>query len=66
MNTRHLCETHWDWTRDQVLSTWSSLSDREVDSVAGDYDGLVSLLSDRYGYGWSEAADRLDEMAAGS
>jgi len=66
MNTRDLCETKWSWAREHVLSTWPDLSDADIDSVARDYEGLVSLLADRFGYGWSEAADRLDEMAASS
>jgi len=66
MDTRHLCETRWSWTREHVLSTWPDLSDADIDTVARDYEGLVSLLADRFHYGWSEAADRLDEMAASS
>jgi len=66
MKTRDLCETRWEWTRDQVLSTWPRVSESDVDAVEGDYEGLVTLLSEEYGYGWDEAADRLDEMANSS
>lgn len=66
MNTRTLCETRWDWTRDRVLDTWPDVSENDLDSVAGDYEGLVTVLSETCGYGWDEAAERLDEMAYGS
>lgn len=66
MDTRHLCETRWGWTRDRVQDAWSTLPDEELEAVAGDHDGLVSLLSDHCGYGWHEAADRLDEVVLGS
>jgi hypothetical protein len=66
MSSRSFFEHHWDWTRDLVLDTWPALSDSDLDSVEGDYDSLVTLISDRLGYDWHEAAVRLDEMAAGS
>jgi len=50
----------------QILSTWTDLSDGDMDAVEGDYEKVVTLLSDRCGYGWHEAADRLDEVLRSS
>jgi len=66
MDTRTLCETRWDWMADQIRDTWSNLPEDAMRDVAGNYEGVVTLISESCGYGWDEAAERLDEVVCDS
>lgn len=50
---------HWQEARGQVKKYWAKVTDEELDSVKGNFDGIAKLLQHKYGYSRDKAKDQL-------
>jgi hypothetical protein len=41
---------NWKQHRDLLRQQWHSLNDRDIDTIAGDRNVLVSILQEKYGF----------------
>ena len=71
MNTpnRDILMGKWKQMRGMVRENWGKLTDNQIDQINGDYDRLVGVLQENYGYTREKAmqeADRwIDNMNRG-
>jgi uncharacterized protein YjbJ (UPF0337 family) len=54
----------WKQLRGQLKVAWGKLTDDDMDKVAGNYDKLVGLLQERYGYTREQAEAEVDRQTA--
>jgi uncharacterized protein YjbJ (UPF0337 family) len=52
----------WRRVRGKVKEQWGKLSDSQLDQVNGQYDQLVGLLQETYGYTTDKAREELDKF----
>jgi uncharacterized protein YjbJ (UPF0337 family) len=52
----------WRQLRGKIREQWGNLTDDDLDRVNGQYDQLVGVLQERYGYGKAEAEARLSDF----
>lgn len=50
MTTKDILTTHWGAIRGNLREHWHSLTDLDIEKVAGNYDVLVSILEERYSF----------------
>lgn len=55
----YVLEGQWRQLRGKIREEWGKLTDDDLDQVNGNYDQLVGILQERYGYSEVEAEDRL-------
>lgn len=69
MPNRDILMGKWKQLRGSVREQWGKLTDSQIDQIGGNYDRLVGLLQENYGYTRQKAmeeADRwLDNMDRG-
>jgi uncharacterized protein YjbJ (UPF0337 family) len=60
----------WKQIRGKVRRRWGKLTNNQIDQIGGDYERLVGVLQEKYGYARSKAtheADRwIDRVGRGS
>jgi uncharacterized protein YjbJ (UPF0337 family) len=60
----------WKQFRGRIREQWGKLTDNQIDQIGGNYDRLVGVLQENYGYTHEKAieeADRwIDNMNRGS
>jgi uncharacterized protein YjbJ (UPF0337 family) len=72
MNTpnRDILMGKWKQMRGMVREQWGKLTDNQIDQINGDYERLVGVLQENYGYTREKAmqeADRwIDNMNRGA
>lgn len=72
MNTpnRDVLMGKWKQMRGMVREQWGKLTDSQIDQIGGNYDRLVGVLQENYGYTREKAmqeADRwIDNMNRGA
>ncbi len=72
MNTpnRDILMGKWKQMRGRVREQWGKLTDNQIDQIGGNYDRLVGVLQENYGYTREKAmqeADRwIDNMNRGA
>lgn len=54
--------THWRPLRDQMQTTWSKLTDGDIDAIAGRRERLIEALQKRYGLDRGEAMGQADSF----
>ena len=59
---RQTLEKNWGEIKQLVQAKWSSLSDKELDGVKGDFDGLVELIVKRTGEDEEKAENFVEEI----
>lgn len=59
MNT-DIFEGKWKQLRGDVRNWWGKLTDDDVDRVGGNFDKLVGILQERYGYSREQAMKEID------
>jgi uncharacterized protein YjbJ (UPF0337 family) len=72
MNTpnRDILMGKWNEMRGRVREQWGKLTDSQIDQIGGDYDRLVGVLQQNYGYtrekAMEEASRWIDHMNRGA
>ncbi len=54
----------WNQLRGPIKTWWSKITDADLDHINGNYDRLVSVLQDKYGYSPQEAKQQIDQRLA--
>ena len=57
---KHILEGKWKQLRGEAKSWWGKLTDNDLDRVAGQFEVLVGLLQEKYGYTRQKATDEVD------
>ena len=52
----------WKQIRGKIKEFWGDLTDDDLDRINGQYDQLVGVLQERYGYGKVDAEARVSEF----
>ena len=52
----------WKQLKGHVKEVWGELTDDEVDQIDGQYEHLMGLLQERYGYTRQEAEEEINEF----
>ena len=63
MNTsmnRDVLMSKWKQMRGKVREQWGKLSDNQVDQIGGDYERLIGVLQENYGYASEKAMQEAD------
>jgi uncharacterized protein YjbJ (UPF0337 family) len=63
MNTavnRDILMGKWKQVRGKVRQQWGKLTDNQVDQINGDYERLVGILQENYGYTRDKAMQEAD------
>lgn len=62
MNTpnRDILMGKWKQIRGRVREQWGKLTDNQVDEIGGNYDRLVGVLQENYGYTRERAMEEAD------
>jgi uncharacterized protein YjbJ (UPF0337 family) len=55
----------WKQIRGKVKAKWGDLTDDDLARIEGNYDKLVGLLQERYGYARDRAAQEVDAFVNG-
>lgn len=50
----------WKQIRGRVRQEWGKLTDNQVDQINGDYERLIGLLQEQYGYTRQKAMEETD------
>ena len=50
----------WKQMRGMVREQWGKLTDNQVDQIAGNYDRLIGVLQENYGYTRQKAMEEAD------
>ncbi len=50
----------WKQLRGQVREEWGKLTDDQIDQINGNYDRLVGVLQENYGYTHQRAEEEAD------
>jgi len=50
----------WKQLRGRVREEWGKLTDSQIDQINGDYDRLVGVLQENYGYTHDRAREEAD------
>ena len=61
---KDLLKLRWVQIRAMIQRQWGHLTEDELDSVAGDYDKLVSVLQEKYGYSPERAAEEVQQCVS--
>lgn len=61
---REIAQARWPSVRERLREHWSRLSSEDVETLAGDYDRLVSALQLRYGRVRDDARMEVDHFLA--
>lgn len=56
-----ILEGKWKQIRGEAKNWWGKLTDDDLDRAEGDYDKLVGLLQEKYGYSRQQAMNELDQ-----
>ncbi len=59
---KNILEGKWKQLKGEVRKQWGSLTDDELDQIAGNYEKLVGKLQEKYGYTQMEAERRVNEF----
>jgi uncharacterized protein YjbJ (UPF0337 family) len=51
----------WLQIRGEMKKWWGDLTDDELDKIEGDYDKLIGLLQERYGYSRDRAEEEMQQ-----
>ncbi len=51
----------WKQVRGQVRIWWDKLTDNDLDRIGGNFEMLVGLLQQKYGYTRQRAADEIEK-----
>ena len=51
----------WKQIRGQVRVWWGKLTDDDVEKVGGNYDKLIGLLQEKYGYTRQQAEEEYEK-----
>jgi uncharacterized protein YjbJ (UPF0337 family) len=62
---RDILEGKWMQVRGQVKQHWGKLTDSELDIINGQYDVLVGLVQEIYGYNIQKAEQEVDTFLQG-
>lgn len=57
-------EPDWERLREQILETWSKLTDDDVDLIQNDDEALVQTISQAYGQSTEEIWSELNRIRA--
>jgi uncharacterized protein YjbJ (UPF0337 family) len=63
MNTtvnRDVLMGKWKQIRGKVRQQWGKLTDNQIDQIGGDYERLVGVLQENYGYTRDKAMQEAD------
>jgi len=47
---KEILKGKWNQIKGEVKVQWGKLTDDEVDQIDGDYDKMVGMLQEKYGY----------------
>jgi uncharacterized protein YjbJ (UPF0337 family) len=64
MMNRDLFERRWKQMRGQAKEWWNTLTDDDLDRVAGDFDKLIGLLQEKQGYTRERAEEDFNRRMA--
>ena len=51
----HVFEGKWKQIRDQAKIWWGRLTDDDLEKVSSNYDNLIGMLQEKYGYSQKQA-----------
>ncbi len=54
----------WNQLRGPIKTWWSKITDADLDRINRNYDVLVSVLQEKYGYSSQEAKQQIDKRLA--
>jgi uncharacterized protein YjbJ (UPF0337 family) len=58
---RDILQGKWLQFRGELKQWWGDLTDDDLDRIGGDYDKLIGLLQERYGYSRERAAEEIQQ-----
>jgi uncharacterized protein YjbJ (UPF0337 family) len=61
---KHVLEGKWRQIRGEVKEQWGKLSDNQLDRINGQYDQLVGVLQETYGYTTEKAREEVDRFVS--
>lgn len=58
---KNIFEGKWKQVRGDVKVWWGKLTDDDLDKVEGNYEKLIGLLQEKYGYTQQQAQDEWEK-----
>ena len=58
----NILEGKWKQIRGQAKNWWGKLTDDDLEKVGGQYDKLIGLLQEKYGYTQVQAEEEYKKM----
>jgi len=62
---KDILQGKWLQVRGQVQQQWGKLTDQELDIINGQYDVLVGVVQEMYGYNIQKAEQEVDAFLQG-
>jgi uncharacterized protein YjbJ (UPF0337 family) len=57
-----ILQGEWKQAKGQVKERWGLLNDLELNRIQGNFDELVDIIQETYGYAWSRAERDVEEF----
>ena len=54
---KDILQGQWKQIRGEAKSWWGKLTDDDLDKIGGNYDKLIGLLQEKYGYTQQQAEE---------
>ena len=61
---KDMFEGLWSQLRSHAIGWWGKLTEADLDRVGGNYDRLIGLIQEKYGYTRERAEHELDDRLA--